>query len=82
MMTNETRTAMRSPTVGPCTEADKQTIKQGLMRLGEPLEPPTLWNHKPDKFDCIRYFNSPHGDWGTSKEEPNISPEQFIAKFL
>jgi hypothetical protein len=82
MITNETRTAMRSHTVGPCTETDKQTIKEGLVRLGEPLEPPTLWNHNPKKFDSIRYFNSPHGDWGTSKEEPNISAKQFIETFL
>ena len=82
MMTNEQRTTMRSYTVGPCTENDKQAIKEGLVRMGEPLESPNLWNHNHKKFDCVRYFNSPHGDWGTTKQEPDISPEEFIQKFL
>ena len=78
-LTNQQREEMRKCIIGPCSEREKQTIRDGLDYLNEPLVSSILWiptrgpiiKHGIDKWKVVGNLN-----------RTTISAKDFISKYL
>jgi hypothetical protein len=72
---------MRGCIIGPCTNEEKDKIKELLLECGEVVEPQILWDCLQDTYTSVQFF-SEDDDWGTTDKEPSISPGMFFKKYF
>jgi len=79
MLTTDQRNEMRLCIVGPCSEAEKQEIREGLERIGEPMVSSIFWH--PTGGPMIRFGVDRWmvvGNWNS----PTITAADFIKTYL
>lgn len=67
--------AMREHIIGPLTPAQKSVLRGLLTRLGESVENTILDHDAMTSYRC----NPASKVWGSSRYEPNITFEEFLA---
>lgn len=80
MLTPSQLKEMRRCVVGPCSEAEKQELREGLTRNAEFVEPRTVWN-RPEIWTSIAFYPVVM-KWDESPYTPTITAADFIAKYL
>ena len=80
MLTTDQRNEMRLCIVGPCSEAEKNTIRGLLVEIEEAVATRGNW-HFDNKHDSV-YFDADFDEWDTSYMSPTITAADFIKTYL